>query len=54
MAVDTRPQGNLIFSQVNIPPILQISQFENGSITNPGGAAGVAALSQTSAPLIRS
>lgn len=36
-----RPQGNLIFSQVNLPPFLQISQFENGSSENPGGAAGV-------------
>src|SRR5947199_5135013 len=26
-----RPQGNMIFSQVNVPPILQISQFENGN-----------------------
>jgi hypothetical protein len=38
-----RPQGNMIFSQVNVPPILQVSQFENGNLTNPGGAAGVLA-----------
>jgi hypothetical protein len=38
-----RPQGNMIFSQLNVPPILQLSQFENGSLTNPGGAAGVLA-----------
>jgi hypothetical protein len=38
-----RPQGNMIFSQVNVPPILQISQFENGNLANPGGAAGVLA-----------
>lgn len=38
-----RPQGNLLFSQLNVPPITQISQFENGSLANPGGAAGVIA-----------
>jgi Carboxypeptidase regulatory-like domain len=38
-----RPQGNMIFSQVNVPPIVQVSQFENGNLSNPGGAAGVLA-----------
>ena len=38
-----RPQGNMIFSQLNVPPITQISQFENGNISNPGGGAGVLA-----------
>jgi hypothetical protein len=38
-----RPQGNMIFSQVNVPPILLLSQFENGNLANPGGAAGVLA-----------
>lgn len=38
-----RPQGNMIFSQVNVPPILQVAQFENGNLENPGGAAGVLA-----------
>lgn len=38
-----RPQGNLIFSQVNVPPILQLSQFENGNLSNPSGASGVLA-----------
>jgi hypothetical protein len=38
-----RPQGNMIFSQVNVPPILQLAQFENGNLSNPGGAAGVLA-----------
>ncbi|MCU1263525.1 MAG: TonB-dependent receptor [Bryobacterales bacterium] len=38
-----RPQGNMIFSQVNVPPILQVSQFENGNLSNPGGASGVLA-----------
>lgn len=38
-----RPQGNMIFSQLNVPPILQLAQFENGNISNVGGAAGVLA-----------
>jgi hypothetical protein len=38
-----RPEGNLIFSQVNLPPFLQTPQFENGNLANPGGAAGVTA-----------
>lgn len=38
-----RPQGNLIFSQVNLPPFLQIAQFENGNAENPGGASGASA-----------
>jgi hypothetical protein len=38
-----RPQGNMIFSQLNVPPILQLSQFENGNLSNPAGAAGVLA-----------
>ena len=33
----------MIFSQVNVPPILQVSQFENGNLSNPNGAAGVLA-----------
>ncbi|MDQ2900725.1 MAG: carboxypeptidase regulatory-like domain-containing protein, partial [Acidobacteriota bacterium] len=38
-----RPQGNMIFSQVNVPPVTQISQFENGNLASPGGGAGVLA-----------
>ncbi len=38
-----RPQGNLIFSQMNLPPITQIAQLENGNLTNPGGGGGVIA-----------
>jgi hypothetical protein len=38
-----RPEGNIIFSQVNVPPFLQNPQFENGNLANPGGAIGVAA-----------
>ena len=36
-----RPEGNLTFSQVNLPPILQITEFDNGNLANPAG--GVAA-----------
>ena len=32
-----RPQGNLIFSQLNLPPITQISQLENANLGNLGG-----------------
>lgn len=29
-----RPEGNVTFSQVNIPPILQISEFDNANLNN--------------------
>jgi outer membrane receptor protein involved in Fe transport len=32
-----RPQGNVVYSSVNLPPILQISQYENGNLGNPSG-----------------
>lgn len=32
-----RPEGNIIFSSVNIPPLLTSAQFENGNIANIGG-----------------
>jgi len=32
-----RPQGNIIFSSVNLPPFLQISQYENGNLGSPSG-----------------
>jgi hypothetical protein len=36
-----KPEGNLIFSQLNIPPVLANSLYENFNISNPsGGAAG--------------
>ena len=38
-----RPEGNTIFSAVNNPPYLSLSQFENGNLTRPGGGS-VAAL----------
>jgi hypothetical protein len=36
-----RPEGNVTFSQVNLPPILAITEFDNGNLSNPAG--GVAA-----------
>ena len=38
-----RPEGNLIFSQANLPPFLQITQYENGNISNIAGGSVVAA-----------
>ncbi len=39
-----RPEGNIIFSSVNIPPYLSSSQFENGNISNiTGGSASAVA-----------
>lgn len=39
-----KPEGNIIFSSVNIPPFLSTAQFENGNIANiTGGAASAAA-----------
>src|SRR5438046_126968 len=35
-------EGNLIFSQVNVPPFISQPQFENGNIANPSGAAASA------------
>jgi hypothetical protein len=45
-----KPEGNIIFSQLNIPPFIQSSTFQNGNISNPsGGAAGAASLLGVSA-----
>ena len=38
----TRAEGNIIFSQFNVPPIPQISQFENGNLANPAGGSTLA------------
>jgi Carboxypeptidase regulatory-like domain len=39
-----RPEGNIIFSSVNIPPYTESSQFENGNFANiRGGRASAAA-----------
>src|SRR5262249_12054117 len=32
-----RPQGNIIYSSLNLPPFTQIVQFENGNLSNPSG-----------------
>ncbi len=40
-----RPEGNLLFSQVNVPPILQISEYDNANLGNiTGGSAAAGAL----------
>jgi len=45
-----RPEGNLIFSQVNVPPILQTTQYDNGNLSNiTGGSAASGALGSISA-----
>lgn len=44
-----RPEGNIIFSQVNVPPILQITEYDNANLANPtGGAAASGALGSIS------
>jgi hypothetical protein len=32
-----KAEGNLIFSQVNVPPFVSTPNFDNGNITNPSG-----------------
>ncbi|MFL6450810.1 MAG: carboxypeptidase regulatory-like domain-containing protein [Bryobacteraceae bacterium] len=40
-----RPEGNLIFSQVNVPPILRVTEYDNANLGNiTGGAAASGAL----------
>lgn len=39
----TRAQGNIIFSQLNIPPITQITQLYNANLGNPAGGSTLAA-----------
>ncbi len=39
----TRPEGNIIFSQLNIPPITQNVQFYNANISSPAGGSTLAA-----------
>ena len=38
-----RPEGNLTFSQANLPPFLQVTQYENGNIGNIAGGSVVSA-----------
>jgi hypothetical protein len=38
----TRAEGNIIFSQLNIPPITQITQLYNANLGNPGGGSTLA------------
>ena len=39
----TRAEGNIIFSQLNIPPITQITQLYNANLGNPAGGSTLAA-----------
>jgi hypothetical protein len=45
-----RPQGNIVYSSLNLPPFTQISQYENGNLANPSGGtpAALAALANIS------
>lgn len=38
-----RPQGNMTFGSVNVPPILQAASLENGNLSNPAGGSNVLA-----------
>jgi hypothetical protein len=38
-----KPEGNLVFSQLNLPPFSLSSQFENGNLSNIAGAAATVA-----------
>ena len=45
-----RPEGNVTFSQVNVPPILQTTEYDNGNLSNiTAGSAGAGALGGISA-----
>src|SRR5262249_1573765 len=37
-----RPQGNIIYSSLNLPPFTQIVQYENGNLANPSGGTPAA------------
>ncbi len=37
-----KPEGNLVFSQLNLPPILDNVTFENANIANPTGGSAAA------------
>ena len=34
-----RPEGNVTFSQLNLPPFLQLSEYDNGNLSNPAGGS---------------
>jgi hypothetical protein len=45
-----RPEGNVTFGQVNVPPILSTTQYNNGNLANiTGGAPGAGVLGAISA-----
>ena len=39
----TRAEGNIIFSQLNLPPITQLTQLYNANLGNPAGGSTLAA-----------
>ena len=39
----TRAEGNIIFSQLNLPPITQLTQLYNANLGNPSGGSTLAA-----------
>src|SRR6202035_890327 len=39
----TRAEGNIIFSQLNLPPVTQLTQLYNANLGNPGGGSSLAA-----------
>ena len=45
-----RPEGNVTFSQLNLPPFLQISEYDNGNLANiAGGSPGASPIGSISA-----
>jgi hypothetical protein len=45
-----RPEGNITFGQVNLPPFLQISEYDYANLSNiTGGSAGTAPIGSISA-----
>jgi hypothetical protein len=46
-----KPEGNLVFSQLNLPPILDNVTFENANISNPtaGSLSAIGALGDINA-----
>jgi Carboxypeptidase regulatory-like domain len=37
-----RPEGNIIFSSLNLPPFMDFVQYENGNLANPTGGTAAA------------
>ena len=37
-----RPEGNLVFPSLNLPPFIRLSQYQNGNLSNPSGGTPAA------------